>query len=209
MDEPDRLNVAMSAGPRVLLSMEGLERSQLEQFGSRITRRIQFKSTPAELSELENSLNSLQEQHPELRIQGASAGIPSASRGIGNVERFLSLVALLSMMVGVIGIVQSIQAWLRERRSTMLSIAVWEYLRGAYFVWRRGWSFCPGRGVVGVALAYSGLWGLFSLIAPYLPIEIVISPTSPFRGWGLVCLQELQAGSLRKIFHFATGCTAL
>ena len=43
LSESDRVNVGMAAGPRVFLSMEGLDRSKLDQFGSRVTRRIQWK----------------------------------------------------------------------------------------------------------------------------------------------------------------------
>ena len=189
LDEPDRMNIAMSAGPRILLSMEALERSKLEQFGSRVTRKVQFKSDENKLAELEQKLNVIQDNYSELRIQGASKGIPSASRGVGNVERFLSLVALLSMMVGVIGIVQSIQAWLRERCTVIATYRCLGVSHSELLLLFGGAVLCLAvlGSLIGIALSYLGLMSLFSLLSPYLPIEVSpqVSLNIGFQGLGL------------------------
>lgn len=174
--EPDRLNAGLNSGPRVMISTQGFARSKLEQFGSRITHRIQWKAPDKESrTDITNRLETLQEEHSYVRVQNANEGLASASRSIDNTERFLSLLALFSMLIGLIGVVQSIQTWLTKRRRTIatfrcLGVSNGELVR----------LYCSvvliistiGAGI-GIAISSVGVVWLVSLVESYLPVKIV------------------------------------
>ena len=58
------------------------------QFGSRITRRIQYRTSSDNVDVLEKELTSFTSEFPFIRVQGGNVGQPSAQRGISNTERF-------------------------------------------------------------------------------------------------------------------------
>ena len=50
-----------------------------------------------------------------MRVESYVEAQPTLRRGLGRVERFLALVALLSLLVGGIGVAQAVRAWLAGR----------------------------------------------------------------------------------------------
>ena len=176
LSESDRLNVGMSSGPRVFLSHEGLARSNLEQFGSRITRKIQWKVSDNEKHVLLKKLNALGEKHPHIRIQAGNQGTPSTQRSINNTERFLSLVALLSLLIGMIGVVQSLQNWLQQRKK---SIAVFRCLglsnRELFTIYLSIIIVLATLGsILGLGFAYLGMHLLMSIAVQYIPVPLIL-----------------------------------
>lgn len=121
--EPDRLGGAFAAGPRVMMSLEGLARADLEQRGSRADRRLLLKLPAAmskdELKALAASLKKL--AGPSFRVETYAEGQPALRQGLARTDRFLGLVALVSLLAGGIGVAQTVRAWLASR---MDSIAV-------------------------------------------------------------------------------------
>lgn len=117
--ETDRVVGAFSLGPRIFLSLEGLKRAKLDQFGSRVTHRLLVK-LPAGTSEaeLENIAVSLRRAAPadgRVRIETYREAQPAMRQGLQRVESFLSLAALLSLLVGGVGVAQTVRAWLASR----------------------------------------------------------------------------------------------
>lgn len=175
LSESDKLNVGMSSGPRVFLSIEGLKRSNLEQFGSRITHKLQWKVSSKEKEELLNELNKLGVEHPHIGIQADNQGTPSTQRSINNTEQFMSLVALLSLLIGMIGVVQSLQNWLHHRRQ---SIAVFRCLglsnREIFTLYLSVITILATFGsILGLVIAYLGMLGLMNIAEQYLPIQFI------------------------------------
>lgn len=119
LSEPDRISVSMTLGPRVFLSADGFQRAGLTGRGSRIGHRTLLK-VPAgfPLAGLDEAKERLQEVMPDstfYRIETYRDAQPSLRRSLDRVERFLGLVALLSLFVGGIGVAQSVRAWLTGR----------------------------------------------------------------------------------------------
>lgn len=117
--EPDRMVGAFSLGPRIFLSIAGLERAKLDQFGSRITYKLLLR-LPAGTSEsgLEEAAASLRKEAPpagRVRIETYREAQPAMRQGLKRVESFLSLAALLSLLVGGVGVAQTVRAWLASR----------------------------------------------------------------------------------------------
>lgn len=119
LSEPDRISVSMTLGPRIFLSGEGFRRAGLSGQGSRIEHRTLLK-VPAgfPLAGLDGAKERLQQLMPDsefYRIETYREAQPSLRRSLARVERFLGLVALLSLFVGGIGVAQSVRAWLAGR----------------------------------------------------------------------------------------------
>jgi putative ABC transport system permease protein len=119
LSEPDRISVSMTLGPRIFLSGDGFRRAGLSGYGSRIEHRTLLK-VPAgfPLAGLDAAKERLQKAMPDptfYRIETYRDAQPSLRRSLARVERFLGLVALLSLFVGGIGVAQSVRAWLAGR----------------------------------------------------------------------------------------------
>ncbi|MDX1631500.1 MAG: FtsX-like permease family protein [Thermoanaerobaculia bacterium] len=118
-EEPDRGISAFQLGPRVFLSRKVFPATQLEAMGSRITRRLLLRlpgSPDLEaVDDLAETLNRTVGGSPHVRIRTWLDAQTSLGEGIRRVERFLGLVALLSLLVGGIGVAQTIRSFLASR----------------------------------------------------------------------------------------------
>ena len=179
LSESDRVNVGMAAGPRVFLSMEGLERTRLDQFGSRVTRRIQWKVDEEGKSDLLETLNKLEETHSFVSTQSANRSNPSTARSINNSERFLGVVALMSLLIGTIGVVQSLSNWLSSRRKEMAILRCLGMSRGEILQIYVTVILLLGLGgsILGIGFSYVGMLALLEIVQPYIPIEIALQPS--------------------------------
>lgn len=117
--EPDRIGITMSFGPRVFLSGAGYARTPLGQRGSRIGYKLLAKLPAATSAEAAAALERRVETalpNPEFwRVETYKDGQPMLRSNLRRVERFLGMVALLSLLIGGIGVAQSVRAWLAGR----------------------------------------------------------------------------------------------
>ncbi|MHC5210907.1 MAG: ABC transporter permease, partial [Planctomycetota bacterium] len=117
--EPDRLDISLSSGPRVFVSLSGLERTSLLDLGSRVSHRMLVRlpdgSTTADVTGLERRLHRALDETANVRIETHADAQPALRRGIDRVDSFLGLVALLSLVVGGIGVAQTVRAWIGGR----------------------------------------------------------------------------------------------
>ena len=119
LSEPDRVGVSFAVGPRVFISGAGLARTPLMGRGSRISHRVLLKfpqGTPG--SSIQAVAERLKETIPDpafYRVETYRDAQPALRENLARVERFLGLVALLSLFVGGIGVAESVRAWLAGR----------------------------------------------------------------------------------------------
>jgi putative ABC transport system permease protein len=117
--EPDRLDVGFTVGPRVLMAYRGLERSGLLVKGSRVSHSMLVRhpdGTPQAVIDNAADLIRSALTDPEYsRVETADQAQPALRQGLDRVARFLGLVALLSLLVGGIGVAQAVRAWLAGR----------------------------------------------------------------------------------------------
>jgi putative ABC transport system permease protein len=127
--EPDRLGSAFALGPRLYLSAAGLRETSLLAFGSHVDYRTLVALPASSGSDAASALAARVESalpQPEFfRVQTAAEGEPQLRRGVDRTERFLGLAALLSLLVGGVGVAQTVRAWLASR---IEAIAVWKTL---------------------------------------------------------------------------------
>ncbi len=116
--EPDRLSISPSLGPRVFLSGAGLARTGLMGRGSRVEHRLLVKLPDGEApgrvavaaAQLRRAAGAA-----NVRVETYKEAQPNLREALGDIERFLGLVALLSLFIGGIGVAQSVRAWLAGR----------------------------------------------------------------------------------------------
>jgi putative ABC transport system permease protein len=119
VSEPDRVSISFTLGPRVFLSGAGFARTSLEGQGSRVSYRALFKlpegTSAAGLSAAAEALKQVLPPGEIYRVETWRQAQPALRQNLDRIERFLGLVALLSLFVGGIGVAQSVRAWLAGR----------------------------------------------------------------------------------------------
>ena len=123
--EPDRLASGFGPGMRVLMTRSALDRTGLIQPGSRAAQRFLFKLTPqADLDKLKKSLGATLVRP---RITDFRDGDPALEKGIDNSTTFLSLVSLIALIVGSLGVGMAMHSHLQQK---MDSIAIMKAVGG-------------------------------------------------------------------------------
>jgi putative ABC transport system permease protein len=116
-EEPDRMAGSLNVGPRIMMTREALERAGLIQTGSRAAERFLFRipsKTP-----IEEVRTSLKKVFPESLIADSREAHPLIAQGLSQATTFLSLVSLISLIVGALGVATAINAHLSQRMDTI------------------------------------------------------------------------------------------
>ncbi len=117
--EPGRFGFSSFIGPRIYLAREGFDRTGLLGFRVRARYRSYFAlETPMSREELDDLITRLKDEVPGaayLDFNTHHEVGPGGRRSTRRVEAFVGLVALLSLVVGGIGISQIVRAWLVSR----------------------------------------------------------------------------------------------
>jgi putative ABC transport system permease protein len=122
-NEPDRMTGSLNVGPRVMMSRAGLERTGLLIAGSRAAERFLFKIPPTiPIKRIRGRLYNV--FHGAL-IADYTAAHPLIEQGLRQSTTFLSLVSLIALVIGSLGVATAIQAHLQQK---MDSIAIMKCL---------------------------------------------------------------------------------
>ena len=115
--EPDRLASGFGPGMRVLMSRGALTRSGLIQFGSRAAQRYLFHLKPA--ADVEQLKADLKATLPRPFLSDYRDGDPAVGRGIDHATTFLSMVSLIALIVGSLGVAMAMHSHLQQRLDTI------------------------------------------------------------------------------------------
>ena len=150
--EPDRLASGFGPGMRVMMNRAALERTGLIQFGSRSAQRFLFRLKPdANLDAVRSRLKSIV---PRVHITDYREGSPTVGRAIDNTTTFLSLISLIALIVGSLGVAVAMYSHLQQRMDT---IAIFKALGArsnqviSVYLMQTLWIGLAG-GVLGVAI---------------------------------------------------------
>jgi putative ABC transport system permease protein len=191
--EPDRLEIGLTLGPRVLMSTAGLERCGLMGFGSRVGHGVLVRlSTPSTPAQVESAAATIRAAvtHPEfVNVETYTEAQPMLRTALARVERFLGLVALLSLLIGGIGVAQAVRAWLSGRLD---AIAVLRALgvrpREVFYLYLSQTVilalFGSLLGAVAGALAARAVPGFLANLLP-VQVEVGWEPAAMMRGVAL------------------------
>ncbi|WP_433973352.1 ABC transporter permease [Tunturiibacter lichenicola] len=125
VNEPDRLSGNFSAGPRVLISREGLDASGLLAPGSHAGQRYLFRvpkpSNGAPISDkaVADLKLRLEKLLPEAQIIDYRETNPALTQGLDRATSLLSLMSLVALVLGAIGVAMAMRAHLQQRLDTI------------------------------------------------------------------------------------------
>lgn len=120
-DEPDRLTGSFAAGPRVLISEHALAGTGLLAPGTRAARRMLFKLQPsssgqpasdAHVAALRTQLEGIL---PQAQISDYREANPSITRALDGATGLLSLMSLVALVLGAVGVAMAMRAHLQNR----------------------------------------------------------------------------------------------
>ena len=112
--EPDRMAGSLNVGPRVMLTRQALERTELIKPGSRAAQRHLFKLPPQGRS-VAGIREDLKTAFPRALVADYRETHPLITRGLTRSERFLSLVSLIALIVGALGVAATMHSHLQQR----------------------------------------------------------------------------------------------
>jgi putative ABC transport system permease protein len=112
--EPDRLTAGVGLGPRVMMTRTAVDKTGLLQAGSRATERYLFKLTP-QSGKVADVRGDLEKILPDAQITDFRETSPALSEGLDHATGLLSLICLVAMVLGAIGVGMAMRAHLQQR----------------------------------------------------------------------------------------------
>lgn len=193
--EPDRVGseLGFTVASRVMMSNADFPTTGLEGIGSRITYRTLLRLPDgAGRDQAKQAKEQLALHLPAVgghRIETWAEAQPALRDGLARVERFLGLVALLSLLAGGIGVAQTVRAWLTSRLDAVAVLKCLGMRPREVLTLYLGQSLGLGLlgSLVGVAGGVALLYLLPSVLGTLVPQEL-IDPWQPgafLRGLGL------------------------
>jgi putative ABC transport system permease protein len=113
--EPDRMTGSLNVGPRVMLTREGLDRTGLMKFGSRASYRVLVRLPAGGLSVDEARWRLKRAFGQESRITDFRETHPVITRGLKRSTTFLSLVSLIALIIGGLGVAAALHSHLQQK----------------------------------------------------------------------------------------------
>jgi len=117
--EPDRLPTGFAFGPRVVVGVAAQEAARIFPFagfgGYRVLVRLPGEQSLEELELRANDLRAAMADNAAVRVETYADAQPGIRQDLARLSRYLGLVALLSLLVGGVGVAQGIRAWLTQR----------------------------------------------------------------------------------------------
>ena len=191
--EPDRLPGTIAIGPRVFVGRAVLDASGISGF-SGFTRNKTLLGLPpgsdaADAEALAEKLKPLFPQGSYVRVETYADAQPSLRRDLERLENYLGLAALLSLLIGGVGIAQGVTSWINSRIDSLAILkclgvrpreAMALYLAQAVFLGIAG-------SLAGCLFGLAVLWGVPQLLADFVPTDSVrlFQPLALLRGLAL------------------------
>ncbi len=172
--EPDRMTAGAGLGPRVMLSNAALDRTGLLAPGSRASHRLLMRLPPQ--ADQAAVRKQVEQALPDAQVMDFKEGNPGLSRGLDNASAILSLICLVAMVLGAIGVAMAMHAHL-EQRMDMLAILKAVGARSAdllriFLLQTLGLGLAGG--VLGVAAGVGVMMALPAVFGKLLPVHTVL-----------------------------------
>jgi putative ABC transport system permease protein len=176
--EPDRISAGAGMGPRIMISSAALARTGILGPGSRASHRLLIKLPDKLPKGIDTSTlrKQLEEALGEAQVIDYREGSPALTEGLDRATAILSLICLVAMVLGAIGVAMAMHAHL-EQRMDMLAIlkavgAGSPDLLRIFLLQTLGLGFAGGLLGVGAGLAVMG--ALPAVFGKLLPVHITL-----------------------------------
>ncbi len=171
--EPDRMSSGMGLGPRVMMTQSALEKSGLLQQGSRSGERFLFKLTPNS-GNIATVRTRLEQVLPDAQVTDFRESNPALTDGLKRSTGLLSLICLVAMVLGAIGVAMAMRAHLQQRvevLAIMKSIGARSSDILRIYLFQTVLLGLVG-GLIGASLGLGVEWIFPSLLGRFLPIRL-------------------------------------
>lgn len=111
--EPDRLTARVGLGPRVMITRQALQGTGLIQPGSQANERYLFAI--ANKQSVDQVKGELEKILPEAQVTDFREASPALTQGLDHATGLLSLICLVAMVLGAIGVAMAMRAHLQQR----------------------------------------------------------------------------------------------
>src|SRR5450432_4073459 len=193
--EPDRMTGSLNVGARVMISREGLERTGLIGIGSRAAERFLFKLPAAGTPSVGEVRQVLKRTFPEATIADYRETHPIITRGLDRSTTFLSLIGLIALVIGAMGVASAMHGHLQQKLD---SIAVMKCMgaRSAQVIriyTAQTLMLGLSGGLIGVTFGLGVAAAFPGLIAKYFQVEAVSTWDAwpALQGIAIACLVTL------------------
>jgi len=112
--EPDRMSAGVGLGPRVMITRQALQEAGLLGLGSRATERYLFKLDDPK-QEIAGVRAQLEKILPDALVNDFRETNPALTNGLDHATGLLSLICLVAMVLGAIGVGMAMRAHLQQR----------------------------------------------------------------------------------------------
>ncbi len=171
--EPDRMSSGMGLGPRVMMTQSALEKSGLLQQGSRSGERFLFKLSPNS-GNIATVRARLEQVLPDAQVTDFRESNPALTDGLKRSTGLLSLICLVAMVLGAIGVAMAMRAHLQQRvevLAIMKSIGARSSDILRIYLFQTVLLGLVG-GLIGASLGLGVEWIFPSLLGRFLPIRL-------------------------------------
>jgi putative ABC transport system permease protein len=174
---PGEAPAAALIGPRVYLPMTYLSQTQLIQKGSRVTYKVYFKL--AKEIEVEQLLEKIQPHLTRYRLENDTVQKRKTSLGevMGNLVRFLNLVAFIAPLLGGVGVASGIHVYIKQKFNTIALLrCVGATAKQTFAVYLTQATAMGLGGAILGALAGIGMQTLLpTVLADFLPVRMTFA----------------------------------
>jgi putative ABC transport system permease protein len=195
--EPDNgLNAFASLGPRLMMSLDAIAESALVQPGSLLSWQYRLRLPPGVSDK--DTVEAIRARYPRdgWRVQGLADAGGSIRFWLDRLTQFLGLIGLSSLLVGGVGVGNSVSSFLATRQRTIATLkclgAPQRLVFSTYFIQLAALALVGIA--IGVVLGVGLPFAARTLIADFLPvrarIDVYARPIFVAAGFGvLVSLQ--------------------
>lgn len=122
--EPDRLSEGFGFGPRVLITLDGLAATGLIQPGSLFRSSFAVRLGDDSEAGVRRFTEAATARFKDIgwRVRSRDNAAPSLSRNIERFSQFLTLVGLTALVVGGVGVANSVRAFLDTKRPVIATL---------------------------------------------------------------------------------------
>ncbi len=177
--EPGNTMNAFSIGPRVMIAYDDAVAAGLTTFGSRVRHRVLFKTREGEMDQLVTKLRNDLQSQSGITVRSFRFSQDRLSESLTQVEDYLSLIGLVILVLGGIGISSVTRVFVQQKMKT---IAILKTLGGrnarvlgAYLIQVLALGLLGS--LFGLLLAQILAWGLPKFFAEILPPSVEIQLT--------------------------------
>ncbi len=191
--EPDRLPGTVAIGPRVLVHRRVLDASGITGFSGFARNKTLLSLGPggdAEAAEqIAERLRAALESQSGVRVETFADAQPSLRRDLERMENYLGLAALLSLLIGGVGIAQGVSSWINTRIDSLAILKCLGTRPVEVFLLYLAQAVLLGLvgSLAGCLFGLVVLWGVPQLLSEFVPVETVRlwQPAAYLRGVAL------------------------